>query len=184
MLPSSQSFRAAMANSNLIYPSEAHEIRTIRNQFGPRGPPIDRRRAPGGQLVALGFPNRASRLPVERFQERAFLLVALDDDLVPIKDRRTGRAPLVLGKVVGAHVELSQIALPQQLSDHIVRIQPLRTEEGDQHLAIGGWRGIGVSGLHVALLFWHPLVGRAVPQDLAALAVEADQLPLLRADVV
>src|ERR1035437_2817267 len=81
------------------------EVGAVGHQLRARLAGKHRRSAPGGQLVPPGAPQGLAGLAVERDDEGAFLLIALHDDPAIVEDRRAGRAPLVLGGVVGAYVE-------------------------------------------------------------------------------
>ncbi len=73
-------------------------------------------------------------------------------------------------RVVRADVDPAEIALPQQLPGQVVRVEALRAEERDHHLAVGRRRGVGVGRLHVPLLFRRPLRRRCAPRAILPLS--------------
>ena len=101
----------------------ADEVRGVGHQLRPAicrakivGVPQD------GNSSRSVLPDRLAGLAVQRRQERSLLLVALHDHQVLIEDGRTGRTPLVVRQIVGAHIEPAEIALPQRLAVEIVGV--------------------------------------------------------------
>ena len=90
----------------------------------------------------------------------------------------------VLRQVVGAGVEHAEVLLPRGTALHVEGVEPLRSEERDDVLAVGKRRGVGVSRLDVPLLLWHALVRRLPPHGLARPAIERHHDPLLRRAVL
>src|SRR5581483_10636427 len=136
------------------------------------------------QFVALGLPYRLAAGAVERDQKRTLLLIALHDDHVLIEDGRTGRAPFVILQVVCARVDAAEVAFPERLSLEIVRVDALRAEVSNHHAAVGRRRRVRVGGFHVALLFGRAFVGGLLPEQLAGVALKAEDAPTLHGDVV
>src|SRR5262249_7446613 len=56
-------------------------------------------------------------------------------------------------------------------------VQPLRAEAGDDALAVGRRGAVGLAALEVPLDLRHALVGGPRPEDLARVAVQAEDLP-------
>src|SRR5262249_30879606 len=106
-----------------------------------------------------------------------------DDE--PVVDHwRAAEAPLVLAVDGEAGVDRAQVALPEQLPVEVVAVEPLRPEAGDDALAVGRRGAVRLTALEVPLDLRDALVGGAGPEDRARLAVEADHLPGVLADVV
>ena len=164
----------------------ADELRRVGDQLGlaRAGAGVDVRRGPGRELFARGAPGDGAVLETQRDQEGVLLLVALHDDEVLVQDRRAGGAPLVVRRIVGADVEAPEVPLPLQRAAEVVGVETLRAEERDHVAAVRGRRRVGVGGLDVPLLARHSLVGRALPQDLAAPLVQAQDVPAMDGPVL
>ena len=120
---------------------------------------------------------------VGRKHERSLLRVALNDHHVLVDDRRAGVAPFVLGQIVGACVQDTEILLPYFLAVDVVGIETLRPEERDDVTAVGRRRGVRVGGLDVTLLARRPLVRRPLPDRLARAAVDRHHHPAVHGSI-
>src|SRR5205085_9863683 len=78
-------------------------------------------------------------------------------------------------KVV-AGVQEAEIALPERLARHVVAVKPFRAEERNHPFAVRGRGAVGVRCLGMALDRRDTLERIPLPQDLARLLVEADNL--------
>ena len=159
----------------------ADEVRGVRHELCGAPPALEHgRRAPRRQFLADRLPHGLPRLHVRRHHERFVLRVALHDDEILVDDRRAGRAPFVLGQIVGAGIEHAEILLPRAPALHVERVEPLRSEERDDVAAVGERRGVGVGRLDVTLFLGNALVRRLGPDGLPRGALERHHDPLLR----
>ena len=71
---------------------------------------------------------------------------------------------------------LPRHGLPRELAAQVVGVETFGAEEGVDHLAVGGGRRGGVGALAVAVVVGRALPGGLLPQDLARVAVERDDL--------
>ena len=68
----------------------------------------------------------------------SLLPVHLHDHRILVDDGRAGRAPLVVGVVEPAGVDRAQVALPEELPRHVVGVQALGGEVGDDEEQVDG----------------------------------------------
>src|SRR5262249_11159368 len=85
---------------------------------------------------------------------------------------------------LNAGVERSELSFPQQLAGQVIAVQPFRREGYDQPFSVGRRGAVGVAALEMALYFRLTLAGGAGPEDLSAVAVEAQPLPDMRTHVI
>src|SRR5262249_8261871 len=74
--------------------------------------------------------------------------------------------------------EFPQVAGPERLAVHAVSVEAALAEEGDDRLAVGG-TGRRRPAVHGVALLWPALPGDVFPQELAVLAVHAEDHALL-----
>src|SRR5262245_41467774 len=92
-------------------------------------------------------------------------------------DRRAAEAPLVLFRHGEAGIDGAHVALPELLAGEVVAIESIAAEAGDDTLAIGGDGAIGLAPLQMPLDLGNPLERLFVPENLARVALEAENVP-------
>jgi len=95
------------------------------------------RRRPGRYLVPVATPDLLPGVLVEGDHEGVVLVIPDDEHAVAVQRRRT---PLAETEP-GPHV--AEVAAPKLVAIEIERVEALRTEESDQHLAVRDRRSGG-----------------------------------------
>src|SRR5439155_20376557 len=127
---------------------------------------VDRRRAPGAELVARCEPGAPPVLEIVRGDERILLFVALHDNQVLVQNRRAARAPFKIGIVEKPGIDQAQILFPEKLAVEVVCVEALGSKERDDDAAIGSRSRGGMASGDMSLGFRYTCTGCSFPQDL------------------
>ena len=134
----------------------------------------DQRGGPGSALLARLLPERLAGVLVQRDDAGAVLVVAVDDEGVPVKRGRAAFAE------AHRHAHLAQVLVPERLAVQVIAIQAARAEVGVKMFAIGEARGRGEAALALAIAFMRNLLTRhLLPKHFAGLTVQAQNGELI-----
>ena len=132
----------------------------------------DERRGPVGLLVARDAPDLLAGLLVEHDHERVAFVIEHEDELVAGEH---GRHAFAEGHP-HAHLH-AEVLLPDQRALEVVAVHPARSEERVDVLAVGDRRVRGETAvLVVAAFVRRGRLRRALPEDLAGLAIEREHV--------
>ena len=160
----------------------ADAVRRAGDDLSPAAVLDHQGRRPGRHLVAVAAPDLLARLLVEGDHEGVVLMVPDDEHPVAVKRRRASLAEAE----PGPHV--AEVAAPEFRPVEVEGVEALRTEEGDQHLAVRDRRpgspgavGMGASrdGASVRTVRFH-----TVDPFVAVQSVDLVAQDLIRRDAV